>query len=511
LKLFENIFKFNGGIKAETHKTISTIETIKKFGIPKKIILPLRQHIGRLAKININIGDYVLKGQLIANADGNVSAAIHAPTSGHIESIEKLPIPHPSGLPDFCVVIKTDGKDTWINKKPIDWKKIGYQKTVELLISSGIVGLGGATFPSHLKLTKKDHDAKLTTLIINAAECEPYITCDDMLMRERVDELIRGINLLHDFLEFEESIISIEDNKIEAIEKIKNAIKNEKNISLKIVPTIYPSGDAKRLIYLTKGIKIPKNTRSSELGIQMFNVATIVAIYRFLEFGEPSLSRIITITGNVKKPRNYEVLFGTPLEEIIIDAGGQKINNQTFIMGGPMMGFALPSIQVPVTKAMNCIISAEPQMLKNDSPVLPCIRCARCAEACPVELQPQELYWFSKSKQLDKVEEYNLFDCIECGCCSYVCPSNIPLVQYYRFAKSEIIEERQHQEEANIARERNEFRLSRLEREKIERAERNAQRRAQTSSDEKSKLIEEKRKAIQKAMERVNKEGGESL
>jgi electron transport complex protein RnfC len=180
-------------------------------------------------------------------------------------------------------------------------------------------------------------------------------------------------------------------------------------------------------------------------------------------------------------------------------------------MGGPMMGFALPSIQVPVTKAMNCIISAEPKMLKNDAPVLPCIRCARCAEACPVELQPQELYWFSKSKQLDKVEEYNLFDCIECGCCSYVCPSNIPLVQYYRFAKSEIIEERQHQEEANIAIERNEFRLSRLEREKIERAERNAQRRAQTSSDEKSKLVEEKRKAIQEAMQRVNKEGGENL
>ena len=506
MKLFDKVFKFNGGIRAETKKNISTAQPIRKIPLPKKIVLPLRQHIGKLAKLKVDIGDEVLKGQLIAEADGSVSAAIHASTSGKITAIEKRLIPHPSGLPDFCIEISPDGKDQWIEKKAIPWKKIGLDKVNELLLESGIVGLGGAAFPTHLKLNNSKKAGALNTLIVNAAECEPYITCDDMLMREKTHELIQGIKLVHEILNVKESVIGIEDNKTDAINFIQHAIKKEKNISLQIVPTIYPSGDAKRLIYLLKGIKIPKGRRSSDYGIQMFNVATILAIYRFIEFGEPSISRIVTITGNLKSPRNYELLFGTPLKEIIDDAGGQIIKNDTFIMGGPMMGFKLPSIDVPVTKAMNCIISSEPAMIEEKKPVLPCIRCARCAEACPVELQPQELFWFSKSKQLEKAEEYNLFDCIECGCCSYVCPSNIPLVQYYRFAKSEIIEERHEYEQANIARERNEFRLQRLEREKLERAERNALRRAQSSSEEKTKLIDEKRKAIADAMQRIEKE-----
>ena len=509
MKIFEKIFKFNGGIQAKTKKNISTTSPIKQFGLPSKIILPLRQHIGKLAKLKVSVGDHVLKGQLIAEADGNVSAAIHAPTSGKVLSIEKQLIPHPSGLPDFCVEIEPDGKDKWVQIKPTNWKKIDIEKVNKLLLSSGIVGLGGAAFPTHLKLNHGKAENSLKTLIINAAECEPYITCDDMLMREKTIELIRGIKLVHEILGVEESVIGIEDNKTVAINLLTKAIENEKNIFLKIVPTIYPSGDAKRLIYLLKGIKIPKSQRSSDYGIQMFNVATIVAIYRFLEFGEPSISRIVTVTGNLRSPRNYEVLLGTPLKEIIDDAGGQVVKNNTFIMGGPMMGFKLPSINVPVTKAMNCIISSEPDMVEEKKPVLPCIRCARCAEACPVQLQPQELFWFSKSKQLEKAEEYNLFDCIECGCCSYVCPSNIPLVQYYRFAKSEIIEERQEQEQANIARERNEFRILRLEREKQERAERNALRRAQSSNEDKTKLIEEKRKAIADALKRIEAGGEE--
>lgn len=506
MKLFDKVFKFNGGVKVQTKKNVSTANPIKKIKLPKKLLLPLRQHIGKLAKLRVDIGDHVLKGQLIAEADGNVSAAIHAPTSGKISAIEKQLIPHPSGLPDFCVELIPDGKEEWTEKKPINWKKIGIEKTNRLLLKSGIVGLGGAAFPAHLKLNYSKKKDALKTLIINAAECEPYITCDDMLMREKTNDLIQGIKLVHEILKVQESIIGIEDNKVQAIKLIRDLIKNEKNISLQIVPTIYPSGDAKRLIYLLKGIKIPKGQRSSDYGLQMFNVATVLAIYRFIQFGEPSISRIVTVTGNIKSPCNYELLFGTPLREVINDAGDKIIKNDTFIMGGPMMGFKLPSVDVPVTKSMNCIISSEPDMVEENKPVLPCIRCARCAEACPVELQPQELYWFSKSKQLEKAEEYNLFDCIECGCCSYVCPSNIPLVQYYRFAKSEIIEERQEFEQANIARERNEFRLKRIDREKKERAERNALRRAQSSTQEKTKLVDEKRKAIAEAMERLKEE-----
>jgi len=235
----------------------------------------------------------------------------------------------------------------------------------------------------------------------------------------------------------------------------------------------------------------------------MFNVATIIAIYKFIIHGETSLSRIVTITGNVKEPGNYDVLFGTPLDSLIKDAGGQKIKTNTFIMGGPMMGFKLPSIDVSVTKTMNCVISAEPEMIDNKKEPLPCIRCSKCAEACPVSLQPQELYWFSKSDQFEKAQNYNLFDCIECGCCSYVCPSNIPLVQFYRYAKSEIIAESIIKEEADIARDRTDFRILRLEREKKERAQRNAERRAENTNAEKSKLIEEKRAEIKATLERI--------
>ena len=504
MNIIDTIFKFNGGIKADTKKSVSTVRPIKKIKMPKQLILPLRQHVGKVAKLKVNIGEKVLKGQLLAEADGNVSAAIHAPTSGTVASLEKQLIPHPSGLPDYCVTLIPDGKDTWIEKKPINWKKIDRKETIKKISESGIVGLGGATFPTHLKLNNNN---EVKTLIVNAAECEPYITCDDMLMREKSTELVEGIRLALHLLGAQNAIIGIEDNKPEAIEKLALLIKNDANISIKIVPTIYPSGDAKRLIYLITGIQIAKGKRSTEYGMQMFNVATIVALYKFIHCGEPSITRIITITGKVRTPNNYEVLFGTPLSDLIIDAGGKASKNGSFIMGGPMMGYKLPSVNVPVTKAMNCVIDAEPEMIENNNPVLPCIRCAKCAEACPVNLQPQELFWFSQSNQFEKAENYNLFDCIECGCCSYVCPSNIPLVQYYRYAKSEIISDRYAKEEADIARERNDFRLERLQREKEERAKKIAERKANTSSDEKSKVIDEKRKAITEALERVKQEG----
>jgi Na+-translocating ferredoxin:NAD+ oxidoreductase subunit C len=506
MNLIDKIFKFNGGINAETKKTISTLLPIERIDIPKKLILPLRQHIGNMPKIKVNIGDYVLKGQLIAEADGNVSAAIHAPTSGEIKSIEKLPIPHPSGLPDYCVVIIPDKKDQWIQKFPINWKKIGVDQTIKLLLNSGIVGLGGAAFPSHLKLGVNKAN-KINTLIVNAAECEPYITCDDMLMREKSEELIKGIQLVQELLGAKETIIGIEDNKPEAFDQLNLFSKNKSSISTKVVPTIYPSGDAKRLIYLINGLKIPKQKRAAEYGIQMFNVATIVAIYRFIKFGEPSLSRIVTITGNLHQPKNYEVLFGTSLKDLIKKSGGQIYKNNTFIMGGPMMGFKLPSIDISVTKTMNCVISAESEMIEEKKEPLPCIRCSKCAEACPVELQPQELFWFSKSDQFEKAQNYNLFDCIECGCCSYVCPSNIPLVQFYRYAKSEIIADNIAKEEADIARERNDFRILRLERDKKERAERNAKRKLENNSDEKAKLIAKKRAEIAAAVNRINNDG----
>jgi len=470
----KDVFKFNGGVHPHDHKAESTTLPIAQLPIPEKLILPLRQHVGHIPKVLVQVGDYVLKGQMLAEPEGAVSAAIHAPTSGTITAISEQIIPHPSGLPDMCIMLTPDGKDSWAQLQPTDWRNTDKKELVNSLRSSGIVGLGGATFPTHIKL-RTNGKSNVHTLVINAAECEPYITCDDMLMRERADKIVNGIEIVKYLLGVETCIIGIEDNKPQAAKTMTTACAN-KGMQVKVVPTLYPSGDARRLIHLLLDIEIPNDKRSTDVGIQVFNIATVLAVYRYFEFGEPAINRIVTMTGNVAKPQNFEVLFGTPLQSLITAAGGAKADTTHYIMGGPMMGFDLPNEQVPITKAANCIIAAAPDLFAAPPPAMPCIRCARCADACPVNLQPQELYWFSKADNFEKARDYNLFDCIECGCCTYVCPSDIPLVQYYRYAKSEIIALDKAKEAADLARERNDFRLARIEREKLERAQKHAER-----------------------------------
>lgn len=489
-----DVHPFHGGVHPNDHKQESTTRPIANLAIPKKLILPLRQHVGLIPKIKVQVGDHVLKGQMLAEAEGNVSAAIHAPTSGMVTAISEEVIPHPSGLPDMCITLEPDGQDTWSTLQPIDWRNTPKSDLVSSLRSSGIVGLGGATFPTHIKV-RADGKSHVHTLVINAAECEPYITCDDMLIRERADEIVKGIEIVKHLLGAEHCVVGIEDNKPAAAVTMSNACKALDNLSVKVVPTLYPSGDARRLIHLLLGIEIPHDKRSTDVGVQVFNVATVLAIYRYFTFGEPAVSRIVTVTGSVSSPQNFEVLFGTPLQSLIDAAGGAKANTSHFIMGGPMMGFDLPSIDVPITKAANCIIAATPNLFPEPPPAMPCIRCTRCADACPVNLQPQELYWFSKSDNFEKARDYNLFDCIECGCCTYVCPSSIPLVQYYRYAKSEIIAADKAKEAADLARERNEFRLARIEREKLERAQKHAER-AAAGKSESAKTTEVKTETI---------------
>ena len=472
----KEIFPFHGGIHPPENKLQSTQLPIGQLTLPAKLVLPLRQHVGNIPKIKVQIGERVLKGQLIAEAEGTVSAAIHAPTSGVISAIDDAIIPHPSGLPDRCITITPDGKDEWIARRAQDWKTADRKNLVASLRLSGIVGLGGATFPTHIKLRADGHSG-VHTLVINAAECEPYITCDDMLMRERSDEIVQGIEIAQYLLGAENVLIGIEDNKPEATASMRAATSNTTMI-VKTVPTLYPSGDARRLVHLLLGAEIPHDKRSTEVGLQVFNVATVLALHRFFNHGEPSIGRIVSITGNVNQPQNFEVLFGTPLAHLIGAAGGAKPETTHYIMGGPMMGFDLPSIEVPLTKAANCIIAASPNLFAPLPPAMPCIRCARCADVCPVNLQPQELYWFAKADNFEKARDYNLFDCIECGACSYVCPSDIPLVQYYRYAKSEIIATDKAKEAADLARERNDFRIERIERDKLERAQKHADRAA---------------------------------
>lgn len=470
----KEMFNVHGGVHPPENKSQSTELPIGQLPLPDKLTLPLRQHIGNIPKVKVKIGDHVLKGQLIAEAEGTVSAAIHAPTSGNVTAIEDAVIPHPSGLADRCITITPDGQNTWIDRQPQDWRNGDLQALVASIRLSGIVGLGGATFPTQIKL-RSSGKSNIHTLVINAAECEPYITCDDMLMRERSHELVLGIQVAQRLLGAERVIIGIEDNKKAAIKSVQEATVAT-NVIVKVVPTIYPSGDARRLTHLVLGKEVPHDKRSTEVGIQVFNVATVLALYRYFEFGEPAVSRIVSMTGNVNRAQNFDVLFGTPLLDLVKAAGGAKTDTSHYIMGGPMMGFDLPSEDVPITKAANCIIAASPTLFEPAPPAMPCIRCARCADACPVSLQPQDLYWFAKSDNFEKAKDYKLFDCIECGACSYVCPSDIPLVQYYRYAKSEVIALDKAQEAADIARERNEFRLARIEREKEERAAKHAAR-----------------------------------
>ena len=484
----KEIFPFHGGVHPPENKVQSTQLPIGQLALPEKLVLPLRQHVGNIPKVKVTIGARVLKGQLIAEAEGMVSAAIHAPTSGTIIAIEDAIIPHPSGLPDRCIIIRPDGKDEWVKRQAQDWKNADRKALVASLRLSGIVGLGGATFPTHIKL-RADGKSGVHTLVINAAECEPYITCDDMLMRERSEEIVQGIEIAQYLLGAETVLIGIEDNKPEATKAMQAAIAG-KNMQVKTVPTLYPSGDARRLVHLLLGTEIPHDKRSTEVGLQVFNVATVLALHRYFNHGEPSIGRIVSMTGNVQTPQNFEVLFGTPLLHLVAAAGGAKPETTHFIMGGPMMGFDLPSNDVPITKAANCIIAASPKLFEPPKPAMPCIRCARCADACPVNLQPQELYWFAKADNFEKARDYNLFDCIECGACSYVCPSDIPLVQYYRYAKSEIIATDKAKEAADLARERNDFRLARIEREKLERAQKHAERATVQKAEAAKKALE---------------------
>jgi electron transport complex protein RnfC len=472
------LYKFHGGIHPSTHKTESTTSPIGRLPIPDKLVIPFHQHAGNRAKPVVQAGDTVLKGQLIGVPEDGISSAIHAPTSGTVTAVGMEVIAHPSGLPDLCATLVPDGKDEWITLTPTDPIQHSPEALRHLLRLAGVVGLGGAAFPSDLKLRST---FRVQTLILNGAECEPYITCDDMLMRERASEIIGGAEIMRQILNADQVLIAIEDNKPEAIKAMRFMAENAPHVEVIAIPTLYPSGSAKQLIKILTNLEVPSGKLPTDIGVQCFNVGTAASAWRAINLGEPLISRVVTITGEVQRPQNVEVLIGTPVSALLQHAGALPQTQQS-IMGGPMMGIRLPSNDVPIIKATNCIIAASDRLFPLAPPAMPCIRCTRCVEVCPADLQPQELYWFAKSKNFEKANTYNLFECIECGACSYVCPSNIPLVQYYRFAKSELRAQLRDKQHSEIARERHEFHQFRLEREKQEKAEKLAAREKATAA-----------------------------
>jgi len=464
------LFQFFGGVHPPQNKTSSTERPIAPAGLPARLFVPLHQHIGNHAKPVVQAGDRVLRNQAIGEAQGRISVGVHTPCSGIIRGVGPALMPHPSGLTDICIEIEPDGGDAAVAPQPLDWRSSPRESVFAHLRRMGIAGLGGAVFPTYAKLSGAPR--ALDTLVINGAECEPFITCDDRLMRERAAEIVAGAEIMAELLPAKRIVIGIEDNKPHALAAMTEAVRQcSRDAEVVAVPTIYPGGGAKQLIRVLTGIEVPSGQRSTELGVQCFNVATASSVWRALVKGEPLTHRIVTVAGNVREPRNYEVALGTPFAHLLALAGELR-DTTGYIMGGPMMGFDLPSLEVPVVKASNCVIAKSLALFPPAQREMPCIRCTRCVAACPAELSPHELFWFAKSRNFGKAQEYSLFDCIECGACAYVCPSHIPLVSYFRFAKSEIWAREREKRAADEARERHEARSVRLEREKQERAER---------------------------------------
>ncbi|ELK2036439.1 electron transport complex subunit RsxC [Vibrio vulnificus] len=466
------LWDFPGGVHPAENKRQSNQQPLVHAALANEIVLPLKQHIGKPGNILVNVGDHVLKGQLLTQSNAGFTLPIHASTSGTITAIETRTVAHPSGLSEMCVVITPDGQDTWCEKQPVvDYSQQNSDYLLDVIRMAGISGMGGAGFPSAKKI--QSGLGRTEILIVNAAECEPYITADDKLLQEHAEEVLQGIEIVEHILQPKLTIIGIEDNKPEAIKALESAAQN-KDIVIRVIPTKYPSGGEKQLIKVLTNKEVPAGGIPADIGILVQNVGSLYAIKRAVIDGEPMVNRVVTLTGNTfETPRNVWVPLGTPVHALLEQFGYQADKKlPRLIMGGPMMGFSLPHANVPITKTSNCILAPTRKEISPAGYEMECIRCGACAEACPASLLPQQLQWHAKAEEFDKCEELNLKDCIECGACAFVCPSEIPLVSYYRQAKAEIRTRAQEADAAERAKLRFEEKKARMEREKEERENR---------------------------------------
>ncbi len=484
---------FPGGLKLRTYKELTNDKKSLITPLPDKITLPLQQHIGNPSEPLVKKGDKVLKGQKIAQANGYVSVPVHATTSGTILDIGTCPTPQEQSVQTPCIIIEPDGNDTWFDIEPVhDYLSVDPEKLQYLIREAGIVGMGGAGFPAHVKLCEGTNTA-VDTLIINGAECEPYISCDDRIIREKANYIVSGTRMLQHAIQAKHCVIAVEEDMPEAFDALDALIDDD--IELLKVPARYPAGGEKQLIKVLTGKEVPTGGLPIHIGIVMHNVGTAAAAFRAVTRGEPLVSRYVTVSGDIEEPRNLQVLLGTPVKHCLEQVGYQQRGNKMVIMGGPMMGKHIHDTSMPVTKTTNSILVRSEFIHSRE---MPCIGCGQCVAVCPAKLLPQELFKYSRAKDIKQTRELHLFDCIECGCCAYVCPSNIPLVQYYRQAKNDIAIHEKKQAEYDHARSRFEARNKRLER-----VDDRFNKNKTNSSDQDQSDLTDKQSYIQDAVERI--------
>ena len=465
--------KLHGGLRLPAHKSESTSLPIQSAPVPEQLILPIDQHAGEPAQPVVSIGERVLKGQLLAEPAAMLGAPVHASSSGTVVAVEPWPVASRHGDVAPCIVIECDGEDRAGEPKEraTPYTELPATAVLQQILRGGIVGLGGAVYPTAQKLMHAA-SCELEYLVLNGAECEPYISCDDMLMRERAEAIVSGARILLHALALDTGYIVVESDKPDALRALAEAMSdaNDERLVLKQIPTIYPSGGEDQLVQLVTGREVPTGGLPTDAGCLVQNVGTAAAIHDWLQDGEPLISRITTITGDgIVTPMNVRARIGTPVADIVRFAGGYTGRAKHLVMGGPMTGRSVSTDRVPLVKATNCILVLSE--VPAGGPELPCIRCGDCAAVCPVQLQPQQLAWYARADNEGELRRHGLTDCIECGCCDLVCPSHIPLTHEFRVAKARIRELEDEKARAERARRRYEARNERLQREQREREE----------------------------------------
>ncbi len=463
--------KLHGGLRLPGHKSASTAAPIRDVPIPAQLILPLTQHVGDPAQPVVGIGEHVLRGQLVADPAGALGAPVHASSSGTVIAIEPWPVTHRHGEPAPCIVIECDGDDRPVARTdaPSDIAAVTPDALLSQLLRGGIVGLGGAVFPTAQKLMQA-RTGNLECLILNGVECEPYISCDDMLMRERAAEVVGGAQVLMHALQIATCFVVVESDKPEALESLGKALGDlaDERIILKQIPTIYPSGGEDQLVQLVTNREVPSGGLPTDIGCLVQNVGTAAAVYDWIINGEPLISRVTTVAGDgIVNPMNVRARIGTTIADVVDFTGGYAEGAEHLIIGGPLTGKSMSTDRVPLVKATNSILAVLKSSFEGRE--LPCIRCGDCAAVCPVQLLPQQLFWHACADNEAKLRDFGLTDCIECGCCDLVCPSHIPLTANFRIAKGRIQELADEKARAERARRRFEARNDRLEREKLKR------------------------------------------